>query len=53
MFGNAPYPEYTKEFPYIVPLVLFGAPAFLLGLNALTEKKPDLEAVLEGGSSDE
>ena len=33
--GNTPYPEYTKEFLYAVPMVLFGVPAFLLGLNAL------------------
>ncbi len=33
--GNRPYPEYTKEFLYAVPMVLFGVPAFLLGLNAL------------------
>ena len=42
--GNTPYPEQTKQFLYSVPLVLFGAPAFLLGLNALTTKrKPDIE----------
>jgi formate dehydrogenase beta subunit len=34
--GNRPYPEYTKEFLYAVPMILFGVPAFLLGLNALT-----------------
>jgi Fe-S-cluster-containing dehydrogenase component len=33
--GNTPYPEYTKEFLFAVPMVLFGVPAFLLGLNAL------------------
>lgn len=33
--GKTPYPEYTKEFLYAVPMVLFGVPAFLLGLNAL------------------
>jgi formate dehydrogenase beta subunit len=33
--GDRPYPEYTKEFLYAVPMVLFGLPAFLLGLNAL------------------
>ena len=33
--GNRPYPEYTKEFLYAVPMILFGVPAFLLGLNAL------------------
>jgi formate dehydrogenase iron-sulfur subunit len=34
--GTRPYPEYTKEFLYAVPMILFGVPAFLLGLNALT-----------------
>ena len=33
--GTTPYPEYTKEFLYAVPMILFGVPAFLLGLNAL------------------
>jgi formate dehydrogenase iron-sulfur subunit len=33
--GTLAYPEYTKEFLYAVPMVLFGIPAFLLGLNAL------------------
>jgi len=33
--GNTAYPEYTKEFLYAVPMILFGVPAFLLGLNAL------------------
>jgi formate dehydrogenase iron-sulfur subunit len=35
--GRTPYPEYTKEFLYAVPLVLFGIPALLLGLNALAD----------------
>jgi formate dehydrogenase beta subunit len=35
--GNTPYPEYTKEFLYAVPMILFGVPAFLLGLNALAD----------------
>lgn len=34
--GKRPYPEYTKEFLYAVPMILFGVPAFLLGLNTLT-----------------
>jgi len=43
--GNTPYPEYTKEFLYAVPMVLFGVPAFLLGLNALAGGgKQDMEA---------
>lgn len=36
--GTTPYPEYTKEFLYSVPVILFGAPALLLGLSFLTEK---------------
>jgi Fe-S-cluster-containing dehydrogenase component len=43
--GEKPYPEYTKEFLYAVPMVLFGVPAFLLGLNALAgSSKPTIEA---------
>jgi Fe-S-cluster-containing dehydrogenase component len=34
--GTTPYPEYTSDFLYGVPLVLFGLPAFLLGLNLLS-----------------
>jgi formate dehydrogenase iron-sulfur subunit len=46
--GTTPYPEYTKEFLYAVPMVLFGVPAFLLGLNALSDdKKPDIEMDFE------
>jgi Fe-S-cluster-containing dehydrogenase component len=42
--GKKPYPEYTKEFLYAVPMILFGVPAFLLGLNALApDNKPDIE----------
>lgn len=40
--GTTPYPEYTKEFLFSVPLVLFAVPAFLLGLNLLTERKNEL-----------
>jgi Fe-S-cluster-containing dehydrogenase component len=45
--GRTPYPEYTKEFLYAVPLVLFGVPALLLGLNALVDndKPPESEEV--------
>ena len=46
--GTTPYPEYTKDFLYTVPMVLFGAPAFLLGLNALARaSKPDIEGEIE------
>lgn len=34
--GTTPCPEYTKEFLYAVPLIFFGAPALLLGLNFLS-----------------
>ena len=45
--GKRPYPEYTKEFLYAVPMILFGMPAFLLGLNALSDnKKPPIEGEL-------
>jgi formate dehydrogenase iron-sulfur subunit len=33
--GTTPYPEYTRNFLYGVPLALFGMPALLLGLNLL------------------
>ena len=36
--GRTPYPEYTREFLYAVPAILFGVPAFLLALNALADK---------------
>ncbi len=35
--GTTPYPEYTKEFLYAVPVVFFGAPSLLLGLSFLTD----------------
>jgi hypothetical protein len=44
--GKQPYPEYTKEFLYAVPMILFGVPAFLLGLNTLAGSKTPPE---EGG----
>jgi hypothetical protein len=51
--GDTPYPEYTAGFLYSVPMILFGVPAFLLGLNALAgnnaadaeEFNPDEEGV--------
>jgi len=36
--GTTPYPEYTREFLYAVPVMLFGAPALLLGLRFLADK---------------
>lgn len=40
--GTTPYPEYTKEFLVAVPLILFGVPALLLGLNELADRKHEL-----------
>ncbi len=37
--GTTPYPEYTKEFLYAVPVIFFGVPALLYGLSALAERK--------------
>lgn len=46
--GDVPYPEYTKEFLYAVPMILFGVPAFLLGLNSLVgDNKPAIEGEIE------
>jgi hypothetical protein len=46
--GRTPYPEYTREFLYAVPAILFGVPAFLLALNALADKgEPAEPAELE------
>ena len=43
--GTTPYPEYTRNFLYGVPLVLFGLPALQFGLHLLSDKKDDaLEA---------
>ena len=50
--GRTPYPEYTREFLYAVPAILFGVPAFLLALNALTGEATgelDEEAPFEPG----
>jgi len=52
--GTTPYPEYTKDFLYTVPMVLFGAPAFMLGLNALAGiSKPGIEDEIEFDSGNE
>ena len=37
--GTIPYPELTRDFLYGVPLVLFGFPAFLLGLHLMASKE--------------
>jgi Fe-S-cluster-containing dehydrogenase component len=36
-----PYPEFTRDFLYGVPLVLFGLPALLLGAHLLAERDDD------------
>jgi len=49
--GTTPYPEYTKEFLYAVPMILFGVPAFLLGLNSLAgDSKPVIDGEIESDS---
>ena len=37
--GTTPYPEYTRDFLYGVPLVLFGLPALLFALHELSEPR--------------
>ena len=41
--GTTPYPEYTKQFLVSVPLILFGVPALLLGLNELADRKDEAQ----------
>ncbi len=36
--GSTPYPEYTKEFLYSVPILDFGLPTMLVGLKLLTDQ---------------
>lgn len=36
--GSTPYPEYTKEFLYSVPILDFGLPTLLVGLKLLTDQ---------------
>jgi Fe-S-cluster-containing dehydrogenase component len=36
--GTTPYPEYTRDFLYGVPLVLFGLPALMVGLHLMAGK---------------
>ena len=47
--GTTPYPEMTTGFLYAVPVVLFGLPAFLMGLNLLARTDEDAAA---GGAPD-
>lgn len=39
--GTTPYPEFTTDFLYMVPVVLFGLPAFLMGLNLLVRSSEE------------
>jgi len=39
--GTTPYPEFTRDFLYGVPVVLFGLPALLLGLHQLSSRRSD------------
>jgi formate dehydrogenase iron-sulfur subunit len=36
--GTTPYPEFTRDFLYGVPVVLFGLPALLFGLHLLSDQ---------------
>lgn len=36
--GTTPYPEYTQDFLYAVPVVFFGIPALLYGLSLLADR---------------
>lgn len=42
--GTTPYPEYTKQFLVSVPMILFGVPALLLGVNQLADRKDETGA---------
>ena len=39
--GTIAYPEYTRDFLQMVPVALFGLPAFLIGLNLLSSSRND------------
>jgi Fe-S-cluster-containing dehydrogenase component len=43
--GTTPYPEYTQEFLYSVPVVFFGLPTLLVGLKLLADRKNEGEEV--------
>lgn len=48
--GTTPYPEYTREFLYGVPIVFTVVPAFLLALsNATRQQKEDRESEGQNG----
>ena len=39
--GTTPYPEYTKEFLYSVPVIFLLAPSLLVGLSQLSKRDED------------
>jgi hypothetical protein len=39
--GTTPYPEFTRDFLYSVPVVLFGLPALLYGLSLLADRQDE------------
>jgi len=41
--GTTPYPQYTQDFLYAVPVILFGVPVLLYGLSMLSGKDEDHE----------
>jgi len=41
--GTTPYPEYTREFLYAVPVVFFGLPTLLVGLRLLANRNEELK----------
>ncbi len=47
--GTTPYPEYTKEFLYSVPILDFGLPTMLVGLKLLTDQARRKEGDDEDG----
>ncbi len=42
--GTTPYPQFTREFLYAVPIVFFSLPAFLMGLSILSRSRDDSDA---------
>ena len=42
--GTTPYPEFTTDFLYAVPVVLFGLPAFLMGLHLLASSNEEADS---------
>jgi hypothetical protein len=49
--GTTPYPEYTKEFLYAVPVVFFGVPSLLYGLSVLADRKASTESEIGSNRS--